>query len=228
MIYTLLTLFSFGAGISSILVVTSTKPIGCVISLILAFINSIGVLFILALDYLALIYTIVYVGAIAILFLFIIMLLSQTPELNEMTFPTGNRVNSDNKYKIITLQKSYFITSFIISILAIYSIWCGLFYIMEPNSLYKSDINANLSGINEYKEGLNTSARDILSLGPMQVYTSLSSIISNEQKTDIGRYGKLLYTGDYVWLIGISLILLIGMIGLITLILKNKKTTVNN
>ena len=65
--------FSTGAVISSILVITSVKAINAIISLILAFINAIGIFILLGVDFIALIYCIVYVGAIAILFLFVII-----------------------------------------------------------------------------------------------------------------------------------------------------------
>jgi len=56
--------------------ITSKNPIICVFWLILAFINCSFLLLLLGLEFLPLLFIIVYVGAIAILFLFVVMLLN--------------------------------------------------------------------------------------------------------------------------------------------------------
>jgi NADH-quinone oxidoreductase subunit J len=69
-------IFSFFAIVSAILVIISKNPVHSVLYLILVFFNSIIILIFLEKDFLAMIFLIVYVGAIAILFLFIVMLLN--------------------------------------------------------------------------------------------------------------------------------------------------------
>lgn len=69
-------IFSLFAILSAILVIISKNPIHSVLYLILVFFNSIIILIFLEKDFLAMIFLIVYVGAIAILFLFIVMLLN--------------------------------------------------------------------------------------------------------------------------------------------------------
>jgi NADH:ubiquinone oxidoreductase subunit 6 (subunit J) len=71
-----LTIFTFGITLSGLLVITSLKPINAIISLILAFLNGIGLFILLGEDFLGLLYCIIYIGAIVILFLFVIMLLN--------------------------------------------------------------------------------------------------------------------------------------------------------
>jgi NADH-quinone oxidoreductase subunit J len=70
--YCLLLLF---LGLFSFYVISSRNPIHSVLSLILVFLLSAILLLCLEVDFLALSFIIVYVGAIAILFLFIVMML---------------------------------------------------------------------------------------------------------------------------------------------------------
>ena len=67
--------FSFLALCCALFVISSTNPIHSVFALIGLFINSSALLFTLQSDFLAIILLVVYVGAIAILFLFVIMML---------------------------------------------------------------------------------------------------------------------------------------------------------
>jgi NADH-quinone oxidoreductase subunit J len=68
-------LFSFILLASAVMVVTSRNPVHAVLFLILGFVNA-AVLFLLAgAEFLAFILAIVYVGAVAVLFLFVVMML---------------------------------------------------------------------------------------------------------------------------------------------------------
>jgi NADH:ubiquinone oxidoreductase subunit 6 (subunit J) len=69
--------FFFVCGICcSFFVVFSINPIHSILFLILVFFNISGILILLGLEYFALIFIIIYVGAISVLFLFIIMMLN--------------------------------------------------------------------------------------------------------------------------------------------------------
>jgi NADH-ubiquinone oxidoreductase chain 6 len=72
----LLDLLAFGAVLSGVLVITAKNPVISVLFLISVFINVAGYLVLLGVAYLGLAYLIIYVGAIAILFLFVIMMLN--------------------------------------------------------------------------------------------------------------------------------------------------------
>jgi NADH-ubiquinone oxidoreductase chain 6 len=67
---------STGAVLCSIMVITVKSPVISVLFLIGVFVNVAGYLVVLGAAYLGLVYLIVYVGAIAILFLFVIMMLN--------------------------------------------------------------------------------------------------------------------------------------------------------
>jgi NADH-quinone oxidoreductase subunit J len=60
---------------SAVLVVTSRNPVHSVLFLILAFFNAAALLLIAGAEFLAMILVIVYVGAVAVLFLFVVMML---------------------------------------------------------------------------------------------------------------------------------------------------------
>ena len=68
-------LFSFIMIASAFMVVLSTNPVHSVLFLILCFFNSAGIFLILGAEFLAFILVIVYVGAVAVLFLFVVMML---------------------------------------------------------------------------------------------------------------------------------------------------------
>ena len=68
-------LFSFIMIGSAFMVVLSRNPVHSVLFLILCFFNSAGIFLILGAEFLAFILVIVYVGAVAVLFLFVVMML---------------------------------------------------------------------------------------------------------------------------------------------------------
>ncbi len=75
MIHSLFYLFAGISLLSAIGVVLSNKPVQAVLSLILAFIGAAGVWLLLEAEFLALILVVVYVGAVMVLFLFVVMML---------------------------------------------------------------------------------------------------------------------------------------------------------
>jgi NADH-quinone oxidoreductase subunit J len=68
-------LFSSIIIIASIMVITMQNPVHSVLFLILSFIASSGLLFYLEVEFIPFIFIVVYVGAIAVLFLFVVMML---------------------------------------------------------------------------------------------------------------------------------------------------------
>jgi NADH-quinone oxidoreductase subunit J len=68
-------LFSIVAIASAVMVVTSRNPVHSVLYLILCFFNAAGLFILLGAEFLAMILVVVYVGAVAVLFLFVVMML---------------------------------------------------------------------------------------------------------------------------------------------------------
>ena len=68
-------LFSVVAVLSALMVVSAKNPVHSVLFLILSFVNAAGLFVLLGAEFLAMILVVVYVGAIAVLFLFVVMML---------------------------------------------------------------------------------------------------------------------------------------------------------
>ncbi|MEM7523574.1 MAG: NADH-quinone oxidoreductase subunit J [Pseudomonadota bacterium] len=68
-------LFAFVAVASAMMVITSKNPVHSVLFLILAFFNAAGLFVLMGAEFLAMILVVVYVGAVAVLFLFVVMML---------------------------------------------------------------------------------------------------------------------------------------------------------
>ncbi|WP_460451370.1 NADH-quinone oxidoreductase subunit J [Alsobacter sp. SYSU BS001988] len=72
------TFFYLFAGItvaSALMVISSKNPVHSVLFLILAFVNAAGLFLLMGAEFLAMILVVVYVGAVAVLFLFVVMML---------------------------------------------------------------------------------------------------------------------------------------------------------
>ena len=68
-------LFAGACVASAVMVIVSRNPVHSVLFLILAFVNASGLFMLLGAEFLAMILVVVYVGAVAVLFLFVIMML---------------------------------------------------------------------------------------------------------------------------------------------------------
>ena len=76
MFYFLHYIFAFFAVICALMVVTVTNAVHSVLFLVLVFCNMAGLLFLIGAEFIAIMFIIVYVGAIAVLFLFVVMMLN--------------------------------------------------------------------------------------------------------------------------------------------------------
>ena len=102
--------FSFTIIASALMVIFSKQPINSVLFLIFSFINASGLFLLAGAEFLALIIVIVYVGAVAVLFLFVIMMLDFNPQtIKEDTkkyLPVGLLVGSVLFLEIILMMYS--------------------------------------------------------------------------------------------------------------------------
>ena len=67
--------FSFVAIAAAFMVISARNPVHSVLFLILAFVSAAGLFLLLGAEFLAMILVVVYVGAVAVLFLFVVMML---------------------------------------------------------------------------------------------------------------------------------------------------------
>jgi NADH-quinone oxidoreductase subunit J len=82
-------LFATVCVLSGLMVVTARNPVHSVLFLILAFFNAAGLFVLLGAEFLAMILVVVYVGAVAVLFLFVVMML----DINFTALRRGMRSN---------------------------------------------------------------------------------------------------------------------------------------
>jgi len=68
-------MFAFITVAAGVLVISARNPVHSVLFLILAFFNSAGLFVLLGAEFLAMILVVVYVGAVAVLFMFVVMML---------------------------------------------------------------------------------------------------------------------------------------------------------
>ncbi|MDC0474241.1 NADH-quinone oxidoreductase subunit J [Hyphomicrobiales bacterium] len=103
-------IFSLTIIASALMVIFSKQPINSILFLIFSFINAAGLFLLAGAEFLALIIVIVYVGAVAVLFLFVIMMLDFNPEtIKEETkkyLPVGLLVGSVLFVEIIMMMNS--------------------------------------------------------------------------------------------------------------------------
>ena len=198
----LIDLLAFAALFSSVLVITSKNPVIAVIFLISVFVNAAGYLILIGIGFIGISYIIVYVGAIAVLFLFVIMLLN---------IKLTDILETSHQYtKNLPLALA-------IGLLFIYEI-----YTIAPFPLNNVSFTSYfLNIINIFNELLltnnfNSDSVVFMAFSPVIADTSLTTFLQIEA------IGQGLYTYGAVWLIVISIILLLAMIAPI-FISKNKK-----
>jgi len=103
-------IFSLSIIASALMVIFSKQPINSVLFLLFSFINASGLFLLAGAEFLALIIVIVYVGAVAVLFLFVIMMLDFNPDnIKEETkkyLPIGLMVGGVLFFEIILMMYS--------------------------------------------------------------------------------------------------------------------------
>jgi NADH-ubiquinone oxidoreductase chain 6 len=190
-----------------IAVIVNKNPIASLLSLIGLF-GSISVYLILSgLTFIGFSYLIVYIGAVSILFLFILMLLNiRTSELQ------SNNVNSIPLALFITILFNYALFQLLPYYMAILNSYNSklsniLYYL--PTSKY-SDIIMNTS------KNLDINTHNIMFV------TSNSWDGTITETSHISTIGNILYTSYNMWLFLVSIILLVVMVGAIIITIKQE------
>lgn len=215
----LLDFLSLGAIVSGILVITSKNPVISVLFLISVFVNVAGYLVLLGIGFVGISYLIVYIGAVAVLFLFVIMMLNlQLAELNAVgseytqSLPLGAILGSLFLFSMVSILPFSFkgIASFDLSYITntIISIFVGMI----------NSISMLFVGVNNTSSGNLISAFDV----PSAVDANFTNFLQ------IQSIGQNLYTYGAIWLLLTSLILLLAIIGPISLTMNklNSYTTI--
>jgi NADH-ubiquinone oxidoreductase chain 6 len=198
----LLDILAFGAILSSVLVITSKNPVIAVIFLISVFLNSAGYLIVSGLGFIGLSYVIVYVGAITVLFLFVIMMINiKLTDILEVgsaytkNLPLALSVGGLFVYELFT------IVPFTFNNVSILYLPLNLFNYFNQLLLGSDVLTSNY------------------------VYTTTNPVIADtifNNFLQIEVLGQGLYTYGALWLIITSLILLLAMIAPIILSRNSK------
>jgi len=193
-------IFSILCGVS---VIISKNPIVSVLFLIGLFLNIAGYLMMLGINFIGLSYLLVYVGAVSILFLFILMLINV--RISELVTDTNNSIPLALIIGIlfnITLYKLLPTNVIAGNSILTYHIFNGL-QEKTVNSLSKmtySTDNNNLSFV-----------------------TSQTWDGALAETSHITSIGNVIYTSYPIWLILTSIILLLAMVGAIIITIKQIK-----
>lgn len=182
----------------AISVITVKNPIFSILFLIALFSSISSYLIILGIGFIGLSYLIVYVGAVSILFLFILMLINiRTSELQN---DTSNSIP-------LTIS---------VAILFNYPLFKLLPYgIILNNNYYFNNILSIISLKNDMSINIKN---DNLYFVTSQIWDG--NLI---ESTDITSIGNIMYTYYNIWLIIVSFILLLAMVGSIVITIKQKQ-----
>jgi NADH-ubiquinone oxidoreductase chain 6 len=204
-------IFAFAAVISSLLVITSKNPVISVLFLISVFVNSAIYLMFTGINFIGISYIIVYVGAIAILFLFILMMIN---------------IKLTDILEVGTDYTKNLPLALIIGALFIFAIFGS---VTNLNIFQTSLVTSIIHSLNSF---INISASDLTSLTSLNNFISLHTTVYPYsvdthlmEYTQIEALGHNLYTNSAILLILTSFILLLSMLAPIMLSSFYKKVT---
>jgi NADH-ubiquinone oxidoreductase chain 6 len=194
LILDLLSLISILCAVS---VIISKNPIISVLFLIGLFLSIASYLIIIGISFIGLSYLLVYVGAVSILFLFILMLINV--RVSELLNETSNSI------------PLVFIIAFSLN---------SILSKLLPENIYYL-FNNNIS-FNNYSDYLNKSYKYINNEDKMSFITINSWDNNLAEVNHITSIGNIIYTNYSIWLILTSIILLLAMVGAIIITIKQK------
>ena len=185
-----------------ILTISSRNPVVSVLFLIGLFVNVAGLLILVGYNFIGLAYILVYVGAVSILFLFILML--NNIRVSELF----NDTNNDLPLASLTTIIFYYIMAQVL-----------------PLNFTENSIVSYLS--NSYSDIYNVQLdNELFNLADLkqQIGYASSKGWDNSliEPTHIASIGNIMYTSYSMWLIVTSIILLLGMVGAIVITIKQK------
>nr|BBG67085.1 NADH dehydrogenase subunit 6 [Stropharia rugosoannulata] len=212
-------LLTFGLLIASIFSITSKNPVISVIFLITTFVIAAGYLILLGIKFIGISYIVIYVGAIAVLFLFVIMMINI--KLTDI-LETGSNYTKNLPLAIVIITLFLSILTAILSPLySVNPLFVTLFNFNSElfdllNSQYSSP---SLEGLVELGTSLDLSSVLNYNLGLSKITNNSDIYFSNFEQIEI--LGHNLYTFGAILLIILSIILLLAMLATIVISKKN-------
>lgn len=203
--YNFLIYISFVAILCGIFVIISKNPIVSVLFLIGLFLSISSYLMMLGINFIGLSYLLVYVGAVSILFLFILMLINV--RISELVTDTSNSIPlaiiigiffNSTVYDILPLKGDSFNNN-------IQSINFANFFDVNNFRNYLKEI---------FSQNFSKDSEEILFVSSQMWEGNLA------ETSHITTIGNILYTSYPMWLIITSIILLLAMVGAIVITIK--------
>ncbi len=190
--------------LSGIFVIISKNPIISLLFLIGLFSGISSYLIIIGLSFIGLSYLIVYIGAVSILFLFILMLINI--RMSELQSNTSNSIPLAISIAILFNYPLFQLLPYDIAIL-------------NNNNNYFNDILYNIS-LNKISNSLETNTH--INNNDLLFVTSKVWDGNLAEVGHITSIGNIMYTNYNMWLIITSFILLLAMVGAIVITIKQK------
>nr|YP_009420973.1 NADH dehydrogenase subunit 6 [Hypogymnia vittata]ASR12318.1 NADH dehydrogenase subunit 6 [Hypogymnia vittata] len=194
-----LDLISLASILSGIFVIISKNPIVSVLFLIGLFLSIACYLLVLGINFIGLSYLLVYVGAVSILFLFILMLINV--RVSELLSDTSNSIPLA---LLIGVSFNYFVHQTLPLNLS------------SSNMIETSEYITFDQFINYINGSYNLSNSELIFVTTKIWDGSLA------ETTHITSIGNIMYTSYSIWLIITSIILLLAMVGAIVITIKQK------
>lgn len=232
MITLFINLLAIGTLLSGILTITAKNPVISVIFLILTFVEAAGYLILIGIQFLGISYIVIYVGAIAVLFLFVIMMINikltdilETGSQYTKNLPLAISIGSLFLFIIFSIIpfNLYNVPSLLISLLNNFNY---LVLDFSTGSL-TATTNIDLSILNYLKVNMESSDNNFINIVNPFEYNNFKFIANNDfyvldfQQIEI--LGHSLYTYGSILLIILSFILLLAMFATIVISRGYKK-----
>lgn len=199
-----LDIISILAILCGVFIIISKNPIVSILFLIGLFLSISSYLIFLGMNFIGLSYLLVYIGAVSILFLFILMLINI--RISELLSETSNSIPLAI---LIGISFNY------------------LIYNILPYSLTAFNISFSLNNIfnlTYYNNYYNNLDKLFNNFSDQALYvTSKLWDGSLAETTHITSIGNIIYTSHSIWLILTSMILLLAMVGAIVITIKQKE-----
>lgn len=223
----LFSIFSSLSLVCALMVIQCRNPVHSVLFLILAFVSTSALLILVHLDFFAMIYLVVYVGAIAVFFLFVVMMLNIRSAVRESVlpyFPVGALIGMIFVFQVFFILNdealpaisTYGDTSMAAMYAGIQQVVHDIYAYVYTHGVFRSEvIYASISGV------YHTIAHASMMEGQHLNEVSPSVYIQWSEKaqpiSNIEALAQVLYTYYFVYFLLSSIILLIAMVGGITL-----------
>ena len=191
-----LDVISLTSVLSGIFVIISKNPIVSVLFLIGLFLSIACYLLVLGINFIGLSYLLVYVGAVSILFLFILMLINV--RVSELVSETSNSIPLA---MVIAVSFNY-----------------PVYQVLPLNTLNYDSYNVNSS----YYDYLGGLFNFFYNNDQIMFVTSKLWDGHLAETTHIASIGNIMYSSYSIWLVITSIILLLAMVGAIVITIKQK------